>query len=414
MMKNMSGKLVCMSAAAALSLGSACSGGDGACSPESGTICTIIGSGLAGLNGDGLDALETDIYLPQDVTEGPDQRLYFTDWNNHRIRVLADDGAIETVAGTGMLGDGPEGPALEADFNHPTQVVFDPTGAMVIAAWHNSRLKRMNLSTGLLEDICGTGARAYAGDGGPAEAAILDLPASVVFDQSGNTIIMDQANQVIRRVNPSGTIETIAGQCLVNECAAGEVPVACEGSNKMGCGVETDAELCKQPCIPAYGGDNGPGTEMRMAQPFGQAADPAGRMVLDSQGNLYFADTRNHRIRRIDTEGIVTTVAGKGTDGYAGDGGPAVDAQLSSPTDIDLASDGTLYIADTQNSCVRAVSPEGTITTAAGICGQRGFEGDGAAPTAALLDRPYGIELDRDDNLYVVDTYNHRIRVVMQ
>jgi DNA-binding beta-propeller fold protein YncE len=413
MKKSNSGKLLCI-AAAALFLAPACSGGDELCSPESGTICTIIGSGLAGLNGDGLDALETDIYLPQDVTEGPDQRLYFTDWNNHRVRVLADDGTVETVAGTGMLGDGPEGPALDADFNHPTQVVFDPQGAMVIAAWHNSRLKRVNLSTGMLEDICGTGARAYAGDGGPAEAAILDLPAGVVFDQSGNPLIMDQANQVIRRVNPSGTIETIAGQCLVNECADGEIAVACEGSNKMGCGVETDAELCKQPCMPAYGGDGGPATELRMAQPFGQAADPAGRMALDSEGNLYFADTRNHRIRRIGSDGIVTTVAGNGEAGFAGEGGPAVDAQLNNPTDIDLASDGTLYIADTQNSCVRAVSPEGIITTAAGICGQRGFEGEGGDPTAALLDRPYGIELDRDDNLYVVDTYNHRIRAVMR
>jgi sugar lactone lactonase YvrE len=137
-------------------------------------------------------------------------------------------------------------------------------------------------------------------------------------------------------------------------------------------------------------------------------------MALDDQGNLYFADTRNNRIRRIGNDGIVTTVAGNGETGFGGDGGPAVDAQLSSPTDIDLASDGTLYIADTQNSCIRAVSPEGTITTVAGICGERGFDGDGADPTAALLDRPYGIELDRDDNLYVVDTYNHVIRVVMR
>jgi hypothetical protein len=412
MIKNMSGKLICVSAAAVF-LAPAC-GGDELCSPKSGTICTIIGSGLAGYNGDGLDALETDIYLPQDVTEGPDRRLYFIDWNNHRVRMLTDEGTVKTVAGTGMLGDGPEGPALEADFNHPTEVVFDPSGAMVIAAWHNSRLKRVNMSTGVLEDICGTGGRAYGGDGGPAVNAILDLPASVVFDQSGNTLIMDQANQVIRRVNPSGIIETVAGQCLVNECAEGEVAVACEGSNKMGCGVETDPDLCKQPCIPAYGGDGGPATELRMAQPFGQAADPAGRMVLDSQGNLYFTDTRNQRIRRIDTDGIVTTVAGNGTAGYSGDGGPALDAQLSNPTDIDIASDGTLYIADTQNSCIRAVSPEGIITTVVGICGQRGFEGEGGDPAAALVDRPYGIEVDRDDNLYVVDTYNHRIRVVMR
>lgn len=402
------------STSALLLAASACSG-ESVCTPEPGTICTVAGTGFAGFNGDGLDGVETDIYLPQDVTQGPDGQMYFTDWNNHRIRVLTGDGTVDTVAGTGLLGDGPEGPALAADFNHPTEVVFDPQGRMIIAAWHNSRLKRMDMSTGLLEDICGTGARAYGGDGGPAKDAILDLPASLVFDNEGNILVMDQANQVIRKIDQGGAISTFAGQCVVGECAPGEEPAACPGdNNKTVCGLDTNPDLCNEPCAPAFAGDGGPATAMRMAQPFGQAADPAGRIAIDPAGNIYFADTRNQRIRRIGTDGMVTTIAGDGAVGYGGDGGPAVDAQFNNPTDIELASDGTLYVADTQNSCVRAISPDGIISTAAGVCGTRGFDGDGATPTEALLDRPYGIEVDREDNLYVVDTYNHRIRVVLK
>lgn len=391
-------------------LASGCS--DDTCEPSSGQICTIIGSGVRGFNDDGHDALDTDIYLPQDATMGPDGRLYFSDWNNHRIRVLDADGTVVTVAGTGLLGDGPDGPALEADFNHPTEIVFDPLGRMVIAAWHNSKLKRVDLATGLLEDTCGTGARAFAGDGGPAVAAALDLPASLVFAADGSTIVMDQANQVIRRIDQAGTISTIAGQCIVNECAAGEEPVMCPGSNKTACDLESEPDACGKPCLGGFAGDGGPALSMHMAQPFGQAADPAGRLALDPDGNLYFADTRNHRIRRIDSQGMVSTVAGNGTPGYSGEGGPATEAALNNPTDIDLAADGTLYIADTQSSCVRAVAPDGIITTVAGVCGQRGFAGEGGPATSALLDRPYGIELDRDGNLYVVDTYNNRIRMV--
>jgi sugar lactone lactonase YvrE len=109
---------------------------------------------------------------------------------------------------------------------------------------------------------------------------------------------------------------------------------------------------------------------------------------------------------------VITTIAGTGTAGFAGDGGPADAAPLNNPTDLDIGADGTLYIADTRNSCVRAVYTDGTIGTVAGVCGQAGFSGDGGAATDALLDRPYGIELDREDNLYIVDTYNHRIRIV--
>lgn len=386
--------------------------GDEPCEPGPGQICTIAGTGTAGFGGDDGPATEARLYLPQDVTEGPDGHLYLTDWNNHRVRGIAPDGTIRTVAGTGLLGDGPEGPALEAAFNHPTQVVFDGAGRMLIAAWHNSRIKRMDMTSGQLEDICGTGGRAYLGDDGPATDAVLDLPAGLALDDNGDLYVLDQANQVIRTIDGNGVITRFAGQCVIGECDAGEEPVACPGTDKTTCSLDTDPDACSLPCTPSFAGDDGPALEMRMAQPFGQAADPAGKLAFDSMGNLYFSDTRNHRVRMIDTSGMVITVAGTGTAGFAGDGGPAEAAQLSNPTDLEIGADGTLYIADTRNSCVRAVYTDGTIGTAAGVCGQSGFGGDGGDATDALLDRPYGIELDREGNLYIVDTYNHRIRIV--
>jgi hypothetical protein len=380
------------------------------CQPTPGNLCTVIGTGIAGFNGDHQAALRTDIYLPMDVGAGPDDRLYFIDWNNHRIRMLGDDGTVETIAGTGLLGDGPEGDALASDFNHPTGFTFDRLGRMLISAWHNSRIKRLNLSSGEIEDICGTGKRAYTGDDGPAETADLDLPASVALDREGNLFVMDQANQIIRRIDGDGTIARFAGRCITNACAEGEEPVKCEGNDKFAC-LGSDPMACAKPCAPGFGGDDGPAIDARFAQPFGQAADPAGRIVFDEQGNLYLADTGNHRIRRIDADGMITTVAGSGKAGHGGDGGPAVEATLDHPVDIDFGPDGTLFIADTGNSCVRAVDTDGVIRTVAGVCGESGKGANGKA-SDVLLDQPYGLSVVGGDKLFITDTHNHRVVVV--
>jgi sugar lactone lactonase YvrE len=379
-----------------------------------GDICTYVGTGQAGFSGDNGSALKADLYLPQDLAFGPDDRAYLLDWNNHRVRSVDEAGVIRTVAGNGHLGDGPPGPALDAAFNHPTGIAFDQSGRMLIAAWHNSKIKRVDLGTGQMEDICGTGARAYAGDDGPGDKAVLDLPASIAFDKDWNLYILDQANQVIRRVDAAGTISRHAGICMVPGCPVGAEPVACPGSGKFTCSQNEDDTACTKPCEGAFGGDDGTALTMRMSQPFGQAADPAGRLAFDAEGNLYFADTKNHRIRRIDTTGKVTTVAGTGERGSAGENVPAVEAKLDNPTDLAIDADGAIYVADTANSCVRRFTPGGDIETFAGQCGKRGYEGDGSAAAEALLDRPYGVALDRDGNLYIADTYNHRFRMVLR
>ncbi len=399
------------------------------CDPtEPDTICTIAGSGVNGYDQEAdttaLPALEAAMSLPQDVLAGPDGTLFILDWNNHRVRRLDTEGQLHWVAGRGELGGSLDDPA-NGDFNHPTNVIFDSTGAqLIMAAWHNSKIRVVDIATGAVTDTCGDGRRAYFGDEGPALTATLDLPASVTLSPSGELVIMDQANQVLRRVDAAGTIHLMAGRCIIDApapggpgpCAVGVQPVQCPGgSGKFTCG--DPAMFCSRPCTPGYSGDEIPATEMRMAQPFGQAATPAGRIAYDANGNLYFADTANHLIRMIDTNGIVHRVAGQppaggvAQHGYSGDGGPALDAMLDYPVDLAFGDDGTLYFTDMRNHCVRAIETDGTIRTAVGRCGEHGFEGDGGSPEEALLNLPFGVHF-ANGILYVVDTGNSRIRSI--
>jgi DNA-binding beta-propeller fold protein YncE len=353
-----------------------------------GQICTIAGTGIAGDGADDQPALATRLYLPQDTTFGPDGRLYVVDWNNHRIRVIDTDRTMHIVAGIGELAPSVDDPSTDR-LNHPTNVAFDPMGTpdgMYIAAWHNSRIKKAEVGTETIINVCGTGARGYGGDGGPAEAAILNLPVAVVFDAAGNLLIADQANQMIRKVDrATDTISTIAG---IGHCADAVNPA---------------------PCVL---NDGGPATLAGFHFPIGQAASPGGRIALGADGSIYVADTENFRLRRIDPAGIIDTFAGTGTWGFAGDGGPATLAQLGRLADVAVGADGRIYIADTDNSCVRVVTPDGIIATFAGQCGQRGFAGDGGPAAAALLDRPYGVEIGPAGEVYVADTHNQRIRVI--
>jgi sugar lactone lactonase YvrE len=364
---------------------------DTACAPVPGTICTVAGTGLAGDGKDGLPPRETWLYAPVDLAFSPDNKLVVVDWNNHRIRAVRDDRRLHIVAGIGELA--PEALIDEVGdrLNHPTDVTFDPQGRMVIAAWHNSRIKRVDMATLEMEDIAGTGARAYSGDNGPARACELNLPASVLYDAAGNLYVSDQANQRIRRIDTAGTITTIAG------------------SGKRG-----------------YAGDGGPAMQAEFALPVGQRGYPAAHIARDDDGTLYLADTENNRVRRIAPDGMVSTVAGKGSYGAQGDGGPAVEAELAYPVDVALGPDKALYIADTENNCVRKVAG-GVITAVAGMCGtcttslddacrcpstDASCIGDGTAATGARLKRPSGIAFDQQGNLYIADTLNHRIRVV--
>lgn len=391
------------------------------CRGRPGTICTVVGTGTSGVGAEEALALESALYLPMDATVGPDGGLYVVDWNNHRIRRRTPGGRMVTVAGSGVetwaqTTIPPEPtepiPALETPLRHPTQVVFDPLGRMWIAGWQSGRVQRVDPATGLLELVCGNGRRSYTGDGGPATDAALDLPVSIAPGAAGDLYILAQGSQVIRHVDGAGIIRRFAGQCVSGDCAGGQTPRACPDATRFTCLPEGDTSSCLL-CQQGFAGDGGPALEARLSQTNGAAAPPAGRMAWDRTGGLVFADPGNHRVRRIDPSGVIDTLAGTGAPGFAGDGGPAREAELNSPTDVEVGDDGTIFVADSLNSCVRALRPDGILATVAGVCGTRGYAGDGAPATEALLNRPYGIALDGTGALYVADTYNHRIRMVM-
>ena len=330
------------------------------------TIETVAGG--ANFGGDGGAATAAQLYLPSDVALDGSGNLYIADRVNNRIRKVDSTGNISTVAGTGTVGfSGDGGAATAARLDWPSGVALDGSGNLYIADGGNSRIRKVD-STGNITTVAGTGTVGFSGDGGAATSAQLRNPYDVALDGSGNLYIADTWNHRIRKVDSSGNISTVAG-------------------------TGTDG----------FSGDGAAATAAQLNQPTGVA--------VDGSGNLYIADTVNHRIRKVDSSGNISTVAGTGTDGFSGDGAAATAAQLWSPSDVAVDGSGNLYIADKNNRRIRKVDSSGNITTVAGT-GTRGFSGDGAAATAAQLHWPEGMAPDGSGNLYIADTANHRIRKV--
>ena len=348
----------------------------------SGTIDTYAGTGARGFTADGRPALDSPLYWPQDAASDPSTgELHIADWNNHLVRRIGADGRLWTVAGSGALGD-TEGPALAAKLHHPTGLAFHPvTGDLLIAGWHVHKVIRLVRATGTIEHLAGTDA-GDAGDGGPVAAALFDYPSSVAFDSAGNWYVADQQNHRVRSVGTNGTITAFAG--------TGE---------------------------PGFAGDGADAVAARLANPDAEAVGPAGRVCLDrTERFLYIADSANHRVRRVEiATGTITTVAGNGVAASTGDGGPAIQASLSDPCDVDCDAAGNVYVCERGSHVVRRVRvADGVIETVAGA-GNPGYTGDGGPAGFARLDHPSGIFVDRArGRLYVADTLNSVIRVVWE
>ena len=309
------------------------------CLDDVGVLCTIAGTGESGFSGDGGAARDAALSLPIDVAFAPDGALHISDWTNGRIRRIdPDSGLIDTIAGSGELCAQDETLGLDARdlcLNHPSDLDFTPAGEVLIAGWFNSRVFAVHLESGVVTGVLGTGARGYDGEGGPAVDAVFDTVASTAPDPAGGLYLMDQQNQIIRRVDADGDIELHAGHCVVEwddtgaaPCAPDEEPVACPDSDKQTCG--DPATTCLYPCTPAFAGDGGPALGLRMGQPFGAQATPSGQLALDSDGTLYFSDPLNGRVRAIAPDLVVRTVV----------------EGLAQPADLVLAPDGTLLVAD--------------------------------------------------------------------
>jgi len=357
-----------------------------------GTICNFAGNGDPAFTGEGEPALATSLYWPVDLEVAPDGRAYILDWQNHRVRRVDADGRVRTVLGTQGIGDGPDpGTGSETaapgvagtsiNLNHPTDVQLTPDGgALLVAAWHNHKIRKVDLTDGLGLIACGRGP-GFAGDGGPEATALLNQPKGIALAPSGDLYILDARNLRVRRVRAqSGVIETVAGSGMRGAAGDGGDPLAAAFAFQ----VDSDNP------------------------------EPGGAIALDGEERIYLADTENHRVRRVDlARGIVETVAGTGAAGGAGDGGPATEAELSHPRDVEIAPDGRLFIADTENHRVRVVDPStGVIETVAGT-GEPGMDGDGGPARAAMLRRPFGIALDAGGDLYIADTLNNVVRKVV-
>lgn len=331
-------------------------------------VTTVAGNGVAGFQGDGGAAVDSQVNIPMGLALDSSGNLYIADQLNARIRKVTPDGVISTVAGNGTAGyAGDAGAATSAQLNNPCGVAVDKSGTLYIADTRNHRIRKVTAG-GTISTVAGTGEAAFEGDGAAATAAKINMPLAVALDAAGTVYFTDTANNVVRKIASDGTISTVAGTSL-----------------------------------PGFNGDGGAATSAELNQPTG--------LTFDSSGNLYIADTFNQRIRKVATDGTISTVAGSGANGFGGDGGQAVNAAFSYPENIAFDAAGNLFVADSINSRIRMIATDGTIGTVAGN-GSVGANGDGGLALRAGLEFPRAVVVDGSGNVYFSDNQASRIRVL--
>jgi len=328
---------------------------------KSGNITTAVGNGTLGFSGDGSAATQAELNVPTGVAVDSGGNIYIADSGNNRVRKAASGGgSINTIAGNGGIsysGDG--GRAIQAQLNAPQAVTVDAAGNFYIADTGNHVVRKVT-AAGTISTIAGNGTAGFSGDNGAGGSAMLNAPQGLAVDAAGNVYIADTGNSRIRKLTAGGTISTYAG------------------SSSAG-----------------YGGDGGAATSAQLDLPIG--------LTLDASGNLYIADYGNNVVRKVTPGGTISTVAGSGVQGYSGDGGQATKAAMYGPQAVALDSAGNLYVADSQNSRIRVVTPGGTIGTVAGT-GIAGYTGDGGLATLAQIVNPAGLVVDSSGSIYLSDS----------
>ncbi len=351
-----------------------------------GTITTLCGDDSSGWNGDGRPARETRFSYPVAIAFDREGRLVVVDSGNHRVRRIERDGRVSTIlGGDGAGGEHPtehprphEHPGHQSSGDvgsdaprphHPFDVAADADGSILVAGNVDPRIYRIAPNDGVTI-VAGGDSAGFDGDGGAATRALLRSPLGVAAAPDGSILIADTGNHRVRCVSPDGVMETVAG--------TGE---------------------------PGSSGDDGPAADARLKGPVRVSVDPI-------DGALLIADKGNHRVRRVAPDGTITTIAGTGEAGFAGDDGPAVAARLDSPEEARRGPDGAIYISDSANHRVRRVRGDGTIETVAGD-GVSATRGDGGDARAASLRHPSGLAFDARGDLAIAEAYGHCVRLVL-
>ncbi len=337
-----------------------------------GTIDTILGNGLEGWSGDGGTALEAACQTPYACEFDSHGNMFVCMGRHHRIRRLdVQTGILTLVGGTGAPGyAGDGGPALNATINQPYGLAVDVNSDIYFAQRFDPAVRKIDGRSGIISTVAGTGDFGYSGDGGPGNEAMLREPNDLYLDGRGGLLIADIQDQRIRRVDlRTGVISTFAG--------TGEKSRA---------------------------GDGKPATEASLMGPRA--------VCMDSLGNTYICEREGNGVRKISTDGTLTTIAGADSVfGYTGDGGPALAANWGSPKAMRCDRNDNIIVVDTENCAVRRIDAETNIVTTI-VGGHEGGEGDGGPAVEAGLARPHGCGIGIDGDLYVADTHNHRVRVV--
>lgn len=340
-----------------------------ACASVSGqVITTYAGTGVAGYSGDHGPAPSAKLDSPSCIVADAAGNVYINDQENSCVRKINTSGVITTIAGTGTTGSGGDGgPATLAKLTLNWGIAVDAAGNVFITDQGNYSVRKVNTS-GIINTIAGIGSPGTGGDGGPATAASFKGPIGIAVDNAGNVYIGDQVARTIRKINPAGIITKFAGNGTYG-----------------------------------YSGDGGPAVSAELSNTWGLATDAA--------GNVYICDGDNNCVRKVNTSGIISTVAGNGIMGGGGDGLPATDCNLNQPTGVYVDGAGNIYISDCHNNRIRKVNTAGIIHTIAGN-GATGFAGDNGPATDAHLYHPTSVTVDGNNNIYLADLDNIRIRKI--